>query len=269
MEEINILEIKNLNFKRDGQQILDNFNLKVKKGSIHSILFKKEKSKNKILEFLQGKNGFNNAKLIINGAKTNRKKLKNSDKNIIYLINQYSAVNPEKDPLGIFKFNNTGDNENKSTVFPEMTIAENIFFGREPLKSFLFFKAIDNQKMNDLTKNLLSLLELELYPDQKMMELSPLEKQLVEILKALSYQAKILLIDQAVVNIVEKKKSIFFDFIKKLKEKGITVVYFTQEIKEVFTSSDYVSVLKDGKNMGEYKVSNLEYNELALLLMGK
>jgi ABC-type sugar transport system ATPase subunit len=150
-----------------------------------------------------------------------------------------------------------------------MTIAENIFFGREPLKSFLFFKAIDNQKMNDLTKNLLSLLELELYPDQKMMELSPLEKQLVEILKALSYQAKILLIDQAVVNIVEKKKSIFFDFIKKLKEKGITVVYFTQEIKEVFTSSDYVSVLKDGKNMGEYKVSNLEYNELALLLMGK
>ena len=80
MEEINILEIKNLNFKSDGQQILDNFNLKVKKGSIHSILFKKEKSKNKILEFLQGKNGFNNAKLIIKGVKTNRKKLKNTDK---------------------------------------------------------------------------------------------------------------------------------------------------------------------------------------------
>ena len=56
---------------------------------------------------------------------------------------------------------------------------------------------------------------------------------------------------------------------KKLKEKGITIVYFTQEIEEVFKTSDFVSVLKDGKNKGTYKVSEIEYNQLALLLMGQ
>lgn len=269
MENINILEIKNLSSKINGQQVLDNFNLKVKKGSIHSILFKKEQSKNKLVKFLTGNKKFDNAELIIDGANISRQQLQNSDKNKIYLINQYSAVNPEKDPLGIFKFNKKGDIENKSTVFPEMTISENIFFGREPLKSFLFFKSIDNQKMDELTKELLSLLPIDLSPNQKMVELSSLEKQLVAVLKAFSYQAEILLVDQAVINLTEEKKKMFFNFLKKLKAKGITIVYFTQEIKEVFANSDYVSVLKDGQSKGEYRVSQLEYNELALLLMGK
>ena len=267
MKKANILEIKNLNFKMDGQHILDNFNLKVKEGSIHSLLFRKEQSKNKVLEFLRAKMEFPEAELIIDGEKINKKELQ--DKNKLYLINQYSAVNPEKDPLAIFKFNKKEDSENRSTVFPEMTIAENIFFGREPLKSFLFFKSIDNQKMIEKTKELLDLLEVELYPNQKLMELTPLEKQLVEMLKAISYQVEILLIDQAVIELAEEKKKIFFDFMKKLKEKGITIVYFTQEIEEVFKTSDFVSVLKDGKNKGRYKVSELEYNQLALLLMGQ
>jgi len=269
MKDINSLEIKNLSSQINGQQVLDNFNLKVKKDSIHSILFKNKQSKSNLLKFLTAKKEFKQAELIIEGANISREQLQNLNQNKIYLIDQYSAVNPKKDPLGVFQFNKKGNTEKKSKVFPEMTISENIFFGREPLKSFLFFKSIDNQKMVELTEELLSLLTIDLSPEQKMVELSPLEKQLVEVLKALSCQVEILLVDQAVINLAEEKKKIFFNFMEKLKAKGITIVYFTQEIKEVFTSSDYVSILKDGKNKGEYKVSQLEYNELALLLMGE
>ncbi|CCU79910.1 ABC transporter related [Halanaerobium saccharolyticum subsp. saccharolyticum DSM 6643] len=269
MKNSNSLEIKNLSSQINGQQILNNFNLKIKKDSIHSVLFKNKQSKNELLKFLTAKKDFENAELIIEGANISREQLQNLNQNKIYLIDQYSAVNPEKDPLGVFQFNKKGNTEKKSTVFPEMTVAENIFFGREPLKSFLFFKSIDNQKMVELTEELISLLTIDLSPDQKMVELSPLEKQLVAVLKALSCRVEILIIDQAVVNLASDKKKIFFNFLKKLKAKGITIVNFTSEIKEVFISSDYVSVLKDGQSKGEYKVSQLEYNELALLLMGE
>jgi hypothetical protein len=117
----------------------------------------------------------------------NRKELQEAGRETIYFINKYSAVNPKKDPLGIFKFNKQGEEENKSTVFPEMTVAENIFFGREPLKKFLFFKSIDNQKIIEQTAELLKLIDLELYPTQKMLELTSLEKQLVELLKAVFF----------------------------------------------------------------------------------
>ena len=269
MKNSNSLEIKNLSSQINGQQILNNFNLKIKKDSIHSVLFKNKQSKNELLKFLTAKKDFENAELIIEGANISREQLQNLNQNKIYLIDQYSAVNPEKDPLGVFQFNKKGNTEKKSTVFPEMTVAENIFFGREPLKSFLFFKSIDNQKMVELTEELISLLTIDLSPDQKMVELSPLEKQLVAVLKALSCRVEILIIDQAVVNLASDKKKIFFNFLKKLKAKGITIVNFTSDIKEVFISSDYVSVLKDGQSKGEYKVSQLEYNELALLLMGE
>ena len=268
MKESNVLEIKGLNFKKNNNKILNNFNLKVRKNSIHSILFKKEESKDKLLDFVRAKAEIEEAELFINGEKINNQQ-QNFDRNNIYLINQFSAVNPEKDPFAMFKFNKKGKNENHSTVFSEMTIAENIFFGREPLKSFFFLKSINYQKMDKLTSDLLSLLDLELSPEQKMAELSPLEKQLVEMLKALSLEPEILLIDQAVIQLSKNEKEIFFDFMEKLKEKGITIIYFTKEIEEIFASSEYVSVLKDGENRGNYRVSDLEYNQLAVLLMGE
>lgn len=267
MEQKNILEIKNLNFKEQFRST--SFDLKVKADSIHSILFNNDQLKNKLLDFLKGEKVLPEAEITYQGTELESKAIKDIYQNEIHLINRYSAVNPEKDPLGIFKFNQKGSEENKSTVFPEMSIAENIFFGREPLKKFLFFKAIDNQKMLEKTAELLSLLEIELYPTQKMFELSPLEKQLVEMLKALSYGAEIILIDQAVIELAAEEKEIFFNFMQKLKKKGITIIYFTKEIEEVFAVSDFVSVLKEGKNEGSRKVSELEHNELALLLMGR
>lgn len=267
MEQRNILEIKNLNFEEQVRST--NFDLKVKADSIHSILFKNDQLKNQLLDFLIGKKIISEAEFIYQGTEVESADLKTLYKKEIYLINQYSAVNPEKDPLGIFKFNKKGEGENRSTVFPEMTIAENIFFGREPVKKFLFFKSIDNQKMNKKTAELLELLEMELYPNQKMRELSSLEKQLVEMLKVLSCGAEVVLIDQAVIELADQEKRLFFDFMQQLKQKGITILYFTKEIEEVFAVSDFVSILKKGINDGVRKVSDLEYNELALLLMGK
>ncbi|TDO91332.1 hypothetical protein DFR79_10980 [Halanaerobium saccharolyticum] len=265
--EQNILEIKNLKFEEQLKN--KDFNLKVQKNSIHSILFKNDQLKKQLLNFLVGEKVEPEAELIYQGTVLKPSAIKNLYQDQIYLLNQYSAVNPDKDPLGIFKFNKKGEGENKSTVFPEMTIAENIFFGREPLKKILFFKLIDNQKMIEKTAELLELLEVELSPEQKMLKLSPLEKQLVELLKTLSCGAEIILIDQAVIELPAAKKQIFFDFMQKLKQKGITIIYFTKEIEEVFAVSDFVSVLKEGQNKGTRKVSEIEYNELALLLMGR
>lgn len=263
----NILEIKNLDLKVKKTKYL--FNLKVRKNNVHSILFQNEAEKNRMLKFLKGEIEFEQAELVFDDKIFNREKLKEAERENIYFINQYSAVNPEKDPLGIFKFNKKGEDRNKSTVFPEMTISENIFFGREPIKKFFIFKSIDNQKMIAQTAELLKLFDLNISPTKKMRGLTSLEKQLIELLKAVSFGIELLVIDQAVIELDQEEKEVFFNFMQQLKKKGITIIYFTREIKEIFAVSDLVSVLKDGKNKGTKKVSESEYNELALLLIGK
>ena len=264
-----ILKVENLNCRKDGSDYLKDFEMEVEKNSVHSVLFQNEESKNRLIEFLKGKSSSKQGQLILKNKNLSQRELQELGRESFYFINQYSAVNPEKDPLGIFKFNKKGKSGKKSTVFPEMTVAENIFFGREPLKKFFFFKSIDKEKMYQQTSKLLELLEAEIYPEQKMAELTPLEKQLVELLKALSFEAELIIIDQALIELNSAEKQIFFDFMRKLKQKEITVIYFTKEIEEVFTTSDQVTVLKDGKNKGTKKVSDLEYNQLALLLMGR
>jgi ABC-type sugar transport system ATPase subunit len=267
MEQNNILEIEKFNF--DKQIRKTGFDLKVKKASIHSVLFQKDQFKKQLLDFLSAKNFKTDANLIYKDKNLENKDIKNLFQKSIYLINQYSAVNPQKDLMEIFKFNKKEPQENRSTIFPEMTIAENIFLGREPQKKYLFFKVIDKQKMTKKTEDLLKMLEVELYPEQKMFELSPLEKQLIEMLKGLSLGAEIILIDQALIELAYREKQIFFNFMQKLKEKGLTFIYFTKEIDEVFAVCDFVSVLKAGENNTVRRVSELEYNELALLLMGR
>lgn len=267
MNQKNILEINKLNLDETFRAV--SFNLEVKKDSIHSILFNNDQLKNKLLEYLKGTMLDAEANLIYKGRELENKNIAEFFQKKMYLINQYSAINPERDPMGIFKFNKKENQENKSTVFPEMTIAENIFFGREPVKKFLFFKSIDNQKIIEKTTELLNLLEVELYPTQKMIELTPLEKQLVEMLKAFSYGVEIILIDQALTGLADKEKQLFFNFMQKAKEKGFTIIYFTKEIEEVFSAADFVSILKKDRNNERKKVSELEYNELALLLMGR
>ncbi|MFN2341200.1 MAG: hypothetical protein ABR547_08015 [Halanaerobium sp.] len=267
MEQNNILEIDKFNFNKQTRST--SFDLKVKKASIHSVLFQKDHLKKQLLDFLSAKNLETDTNLIYKGRNLANKGIKNLFQKSIYLINQYSAINPKKDLREFFKFNKTEPQDNKSTIFPEMTIAENIFLGREPQKKYLFFKVIDKQKMTNKTEELLKILDVELYPEQKMFELSPLEKQLIEMLKALSLGAEIILIDQALIMLSEREKQLFFNFMQKLKQKGLTFIYFTKEIEEVFAVCDFVSVLKEGENKTVRKVSELEYNELALLLMGR
>lgn len=263
----NILEIKKLDLK--GKQTEDLFNLKVRKNSIHSILFQNEVCKNSLIKFFQGEIELEEAELIFNEKFVKEKKLKEADRKKVYLINKYSSVNPEKDPLGVFRFNEKGKSGSKSTVFPDMTIAENIFFGREPLKKFFIFKSIDNQKMITQTAELLKLFDLKISPNQKMKELSSLEKQLIELLKAVSLKVELLLIDQAVSELNEEEKAVFFKSMQLLKKMDITIINFTREIDEVFVVSDMVTILKNGQNKSTKKVSESEYNELALLLIGR
>ena len=246
MEENNLMEI--IDYKFNENNSAEKFSLDVKKETIHAVLFKDEDLKENLINHI---------------------KEKYSENEDIYFIDRYSAVNPEQDPLAIFKFKSQKKKKNKSTVMPNITIAENIFFGREPVKSFLFFKSVDSSKMNKKTSSLLNELELDLKATQKMGNLNSLEKQLVALAKFLSYKTDILIIDEATAELKSSQKEIFFKYLKKLKERGITIIYFTREIEEVFDTSDYVSILKVDSGNKNFKVSDLEYNELALLLMGK
>lgn len=265
MSKTDILEIRDLSFNTKGTQLSIMFNFKLKKGSIHSILFKDKNIKKTLISILRGQNEFEADKIIFKGQFLTNKKdlLKLNNDHQFYLINRYSAISPEKKLFKNFNFKDNHNSAAKSRIFPGMTVAENIFFGREPLNKFIFFESIDNKKMINLTSNLFAQFGLDLSPTKKMDQLKTVEKQLVALVKAFSYEIEILLIDQAAIDLNKKDEIIFFDFVQKLKCKGVSIIYLTQKIERVLKSSDYVTILNKEKTKAAYKVADLDFDSLS------
>ena len=151
-----------------------------------------------------------------------------------------------------------------------LDIRENIFMGRMQSKKFGPVSTIDYTKLNQDTKKLLKQVNLDKYEPNKMAsELSISEKQMLEIAKAISFDAKCIVMDEPTSSLTESEVKKLFEIIRDLKSKGIGIVFISHKLSEIKEIGDRISILKDGNYVGTWNVSDLSEEDMVRLMVGR
>ncbi|MGB4406448.1 MAG: sugar ABC transporter ATP-binding protein [Sphaerochaeta sp.] len=156
------------------------------------------------------------------------------------------------------------------TPIPEMTVAENIFLGRErqKIKGLPF---MDRKAVNQSTQLLLDTYEVSEYikPTMKMKTLNMAQVQMVEIIKAVSYDSKIIIMDEPTSSLFDKETEVLFKIIANLKVQKVGIIYISHRMAEVFEISDRISVLRDGQFIGCVQTETASKQELINMMVGR
>ena len=163
-----------------------------------------------------------------------------------------------------------------STVFqelslvPQMTVAENIWLTREPLNQF---GMVDRKAVNARTKELLALFEgtfkTDLNPDSSVTSLPPDEKQIIEILKAISFDPWLIILDEATASLDSRQVQRLFELVTKWKENGKAIVFVSHRMEEIFRIADKFSVLRNGRTVGAGNIKDINEKQLIKLMIEK
>ena len=214
-----ILELKNITKVFPGVRALDKVTLSFKPGEVHAIA---------------GENGAGKSTFIkiITGA------LKPTEGTVIYDGAEVKNNSPEISmKLGIAAI------YQEFNLFPALSVAENVYYGRYPLKHHM----VDYRKLEEDTQAVLDQLGVSVRPQTLVKDLSVGYQQIVEIAKAVSCNAKVLIMDEPSAPLTENEVAHLFQIIKKLKEQKITIIYISHRMEEIFEICDRVSVFRDGQ----------------------
>lgn len=243
MQEKNyILEMNEVSKSFPGVQALDHVTLCCKPGEVHALMGENGAGKSTLMKILSGAYRPDEGQIRINGKEVTIENPRQAQDHGISIIYQ--------------EFN----------LIPYLDIAENIFLGREPVKSN---GIIDFKLMYKKSKELLDLICIDLDLKRWVTELSVAEQQIVEICKAISFESRIVVMDEPSSALTEEETGQLFKVIRKLKDQGILVIYITHRIKEIYEIADRVTVLKDGKLVTSDDIKNVDQNALVRNMVGR
>jgi len=238
-----VLEMIDITKEFPGVKALDSVQLKVKKGTVHALMGENGAGKSTLMKILIGIYTPDNGKVIFDGEELKFSNIKNAlDKGI-------SMIHQELSPI------------------PNMTVAENIFLGREP--SYKFTGWVKKKELEEKTRKLFEKLEIDIDPNVKMSELSIANTQMVEIAKAISYNSKLIIMDEPTSAITEKEVHHLFKIIRSLKQEGVSIIYITHKMDELAQITDEVTVLRDGKYIGTKSSDQITKDELIEMMVGR
>ena len=226
-----------------GVVALKNVQLEVGYGKVHALMGENGAGKSTLMKIVTGIIQPDNGKIIFQGKET---QFKNPGAALSLGI---SMIHQELSPI------------------PEMTIAENILIGREPV--YKVFGIVNRKKLRQTATELLKQMDLSINPDTKMKDLSISEMQMVEIVKALSYDARLIIMDEPTSAISDKEVEKLLDVIVKLKEKNISIIYISHKIEEIYKIADDITILRDGVYIDTCSTKTLLYDDLITKMVGR
>lgn len=213
--------------------------------------------KNGEVHILVGENGAGKSTLmkILSGAYR-------QDSGQIMLDGQYIKIHHPKNAqdLGISTI------YQEFNLIPHLSVAANIFLGREPQRVIGF---IDRLKLHDNTSQILGELGLAVDPSVQVRRLNVAQQQMVEVAKALVFQAKILIMDEPTSALTSSEIDTLFDTINRIKERGVGIIYISHRLEELFRIGDRVTVLRDGNLVGTYDIGEVDKDELVRLMANR
>jgi inositol transport system ATP-binding protein len=242
MSETDILLMENISKSFPGVKALSDVNLAVRRGTIHALMGENGAGKSTLMKILDGIYAPDSGQITFQGQPAT------IDTTHTALKLGISMIHQELSPI------------------PYMTVAENIFLGREPLGRF---GLIDKRKLNANTKALLNRLEIKIDPTSLMKELSVANTQMVEIAKAISYDSSLIIMDEPTSAITEREVTHLFSMIRSLKAKGVTIIYITHKMDEVFQIADDITVLRDGRHVATVPATQTNKVRLITMMVGR
>ncbi len=240
------LSMQNITKLFTGMKALDNAQFNLREGEIHALLGINGAGKSTLIKVLSGIYSKDGGDIYINGEKAN-------------IHNAQDAIR-----LGI------------STVYqdPQMIESfrgyENIYLGSEN-SSKSDFSTLSRKKMRENALKLLEKYPLDIDIDKPVYSLSAIEREILAVLRALSKDCKILILDEPTSILTEKEKHVLFDFMRLLKSKGVAIIYITHHLDEVEKICDAFTVFRGGKNIAyeEVKDGKVDANHIAELMLGE
>ncbi len=235
-----ILEMKGITKTFPGVVALDNVDLQVVPGTVHALVGENGAGKSTLMKVLNGVYEATSGEIYLNGKKLELSGVKDAQTNGISIIYQ--------------EFN----------LINTLSVAENIFLGRFNGKSVIRWKELKQQ-----AKDLIERLGFSFDVNRIVGTLSTAEKQLVEIAKALSLNAKVIVMDEPTSSLTEKEVDMFFPIIDRLRTEGITVIYISHKLDEIYRLCDNVTVMRDGKVTGNSAVKDISREQIIELMVGR
>ena len=226
-----------------GVQALDGVDLKVKRGEVHALVGENGAGKSTLMLVLGGVYKPDKGEIFLEGKKVQFETPSEANINGISIVYQ------------------------ELSLVQNMSVAENIFANRQPVNKFNLIKS---KELMEKTSEILSLFNMQnLRPDTLVKDLSVANQQVIEILKAMSFNPKVLILDEPTSSLTEVEVKQLFQNIRILKERGITFIYISHHLSEIFDIADTVTVLRDGKHVCDAVVKDIDEEFLITKMVGR
>lgn len=242
-QDKSLLKMEGISKSYSGVPALSNVRLEVMRGEVHALMGENGAGKSTLMKILSG--------------------IVSKDKGDIYLDGKQVEI---KSPKGALDLGISMIHQELNPV-RAMTVAENIFLGKEPC--YRFTGVVNRKKQREMTRELFREMDVSIDPDKKMSELSVAEMQLVEIIKAVSYNSRVIIMDEPTSAITGREVGKLFEIIRGLKAKGIAIIYISHKMDEIFRVSDTITVLRDGQYIETRPAKELDHDTLVKLMVGR
>ncbi|MFM5094088.1 galactose/methyl galactoside ABC transporter ATP-binding protein MglA [Aeromonas rivipollensis] len=236
-----LLEMIDVSKSFPGVKALDNVNLRVRPHSVHALMGENGAGKSTLLKCLFGIYEKDQGKIFFKGEEVNFTSSKEALENGVSMVHQ------------------------ELNLVLQRTVMDNMWLGRYPAKGWF----IDHGKMYDDTKRIFDELDIDIDPRVKVGTLSVSQMQMIEIAKAFSYDAKIVIMDEPTSSLTEKEVNHLFKIINKLKDKGCGIVYISHKMEEIFQLCDEITILRDGQWVATQPLEGMTMDQIIGMMVGR
>ncbi|MFC0470961.1 sugar ABC transporter ATP-binding protein [Halalkalibacter kiskunsagensis] len=242
MDHKYLLKMKAITKVFPGTKALSNVNLLVEKGEVHSLVGENGAGKSTLMKIIGGVHQPEEGQIFFEGKKVRFTNPKESQEAGVGLVHQ------------------------ELSLCAHMTVAENIYIGRLPKKKSTM---VDYKRLYKDCQEILDIFKVTFKPNQVVGTLNIAEQQIIEIAKAISLECKLLILDEPTSSLTQPESEVLFEIINMLKNKGVSILYISHRMEEIFRICDKVTVLRDGEYVGTIETKDSNENNIVSMMVGR
>ena len=236
------IEMKGIDKSFSTNQVLKNAGFLLRDGEVHALMGENGAGKSTLMKILTGVYTRDAGKVIVDGKEVEYHNPQEAEKAGIVFI--YQELN----------------------VMFDLTVEENLFMGKEITKGF---GICDKKAMRKKAKEVLDMMGVDINPSAVMSELSVGQQQMIEICKALMVDAKVIIMDEPTAALTQSETDALFKVIHSLRKKGVSMVYISHRMEEIFELCDRITVLRDGSYIGTEEIKDIDMNDIVKMMIGR